>query len=101
MKTLPLLCLATAFLAGCGNIAAVKSFNTAYASPASGDTAAAVKTAYGAAASVGPHKYQGAPAEYITVWATRERSGPAARGIKYEIGMDGKVKSIKYLKFIA
>ena len=39
MKTLPLLCLATAFLAGCGNIAAVKSFNTSYASPASGETA--------------------------------------------------------------
>lgn len=39
MKTLPLLCLATALLTGCGNIAAVKSFNTPYASPASGDTA--------------------------------------------------------------
>lgn len=47
MKTLPLLCLATAFLAGCGNLAAVKSFNTPYASPASGDTARLRVTANG------------------------------------------------------
>ncbi|MDQ8030162.1 MAG: hypothetical protein REJ23_15655 [Brevundimonas sp.] len=59
-----------------------------------GDEASAIKAAYGAAAVVVPHKYESAPAEYITVWATSDRTGPAARGIKYEIGMDGKVKSI-------
>jgi hypothetical protein len=59
-----------------------------------GDEAAAVKAAYGASAVVTPHKYQGAPAEYVTVWATGDRTGPNARGIKYEIGEDGKVSSI-------
>lgn len=39
MKPLIPLGLAAALLAGCGNIAAVKSFNTQYASPSSGDTA--------------------------------------------------------------
>ncbi|WP_291834696.1 hypothetical protein [Brevundimonas sp.] len=59
-----------------------------------GDEAAAVKAAYGASAVVVPHKYEAAPAEYITVWATADHAGPAARGVKYEIGQDGKVKSI-------
>lgn len=59
-----------------------------------GDAASAVKAAYGAAAVVTPHKYQDAPAEYITVWATSDRTGPNARGIKYEIGADGNVSSI-------
>ncbi|WP_420469614.1 hypothetical protein [Brevundimonas sp. FT23042] len=59
-----------------------------------GDEAAAVKAAYGAAAVVVPHKYEAAPAEYITVWATADHTGPAARGIKYEIGGDGRVRAI-------
>jgi hypothetical protein len=59
-----------------------------------GDTAAAVKAAYGSAAVVVPHKYEDAPAEYIIVWATPDHTGPTARGIKYEIGQDGKVKAI-------
>lgn len=59
-----------------------------------GDQASAVKAAYGAAAEVSGHKYEAAPAEYITVWATSDHGGHAARGIKYEIGQDGRVKSI-------
>lgn len=59
-----------------------------------GDEASAVKAAYGAAGVVVPHKYEAAPAEYITVWATPDHTGPGARGIKYEIGQDGKVKAI-------
>lgn len=59
-----------------------------------GDTAAAVKQAYGSAARVSPHKYVDAPAEYITVWTTDEDFGPAARGLRYEIGSDGRVQGI-------
>lgn len=59
-----------------------------------GDDASAVKAAYGASAVVVPHKYESAPAEYITVWATADHTSPAARGVKYDIGSDGKVKSI-------
>ena len=59
-----------------------------------GDTAAEVKGIYGAAAEVMAHKYAEPPAEYVTVWATAERQGPAARGLTYEIGADGRVESI-------
>lgn len=59
-----------------------------------GDPAAEVKRVYGAAAVVEPHKYAPAPAEYITVWSTTERRGPAARGLTYQIGADGRVQSI-------
>lgn len=59
-----------------------------------GDPAAEVKRVYGAAAEVMPHKYQAAPAEYVTVWSTTDHTGPAARGLKYEIGADGTVHSI-------
>lgn len=59
-----------------------------------GDTAARVKEAYGPLAVVEPHKYESAPAEYITVWATPNHDGADARGIKYEIGGDGRVQSI-------
>ncbi len=59
-----------------------------------GDTAAEVKRVYGPAADVIPHKYAGAPAEYITVWATTDRESAAARGLTYEIGPDGRVESI-------
>ncbi len=41
-----------------------------------GDTAEAVKTAYGAAAVASPHKYQDKPAEYITVWNGGPRKEP-------------------------
>jgi hypothetical protein len=58
-----------------------------------GDAAAAVKSAYGADAQVGLHKYSAAPAEYITVW-TKKPPAPDARGIVYEIGTDGRVQHI-------
>lgn len=64
-----------------------------------GDTAETVKTAYGAAATASPHKYQDKPAEYITVWDGGPRKEPyvqdeAARGIVYEIDGTGKVGAI-------
>lgn len=59
-----------------------------------GDPAAEVKRVYGAAAEVVPHKYVDAPAEYITVWSTADHQSPAARGLTYEIGQDGRVESI-------
>jgi hypothetical protein len=63
-----------------------------------GDGAAAIKTAYGAAATVSPHKYSAAPAEYITTWVSGGGTGyvqdPAARGISYHIGNDGRVQHV-------
>jgi hypothetical protein len=65
-----------------------------------GATAASVRAAYGAALQAGPHKYEEAPAEYLTVWA---KDGPradahetaaTARGIRYEIGGKGVVQAI-------
>ncbi len=63
-----------------------------------GDTPDAVKTAYGADAKATPHKYQEAPAEYITWW-TAPRAEPYvqdadARGFVYEIDGAGKVGAI-------
>ena len=64
-----------------------------------GDSAAAIKAAYGDLAVVSPHKYQDAPSEYVTVWsgAAPTPNTPApdtARGIVYEIGGDGTVTAI-------
>ena len=63
-----------------------------------GDTAARVKGAYGDQAQVSPHKYQDAPAEYITVWSRGGGDGyvqdEQARGIVYEISRDGAVMAI-------
>lgn len=64
-----------------------------------GDSAAAIKAAYGASAVAAPHKYASPPAEYITVWANRAPDAayvedPAARGIVYEIGEDGRVRRV-------
>jgi hypothetical protein len=64
-----------------------------------GDTAEAVKLAYGDAAKATPHKYQDKPAEYITAWAGGPRSEPyvedeAARGIVYEVDGTGKVGAV-------
>lgn len=65
-----------------------------------GDTAAAVKAAYGADAVASPHKYIGLPAEYIAAW-TNLRPAPDeyvqdanARGIVYETDAEGIVRSI-------
>lgn len=65
-----------------------------------GAEAAAVKAAYGPAAVASPHKYSSAPAEYVTVWSpptsgTAYVQDPDARGLVYEIGMDGRVSAIR------
>ncbi|MGV8929703.1 MAG: hypothetical protein ACOH1E_08115 [Brevundimonas sp.] len=63
-----------------------------------GDTAEAIKAAYGADAVSQPHKYVSAPAEDIFVWASGGPAtadayvqDPAARGIRYEINGEGRV----------
>ncbi|WP_332677915.1 hypothetical protein [Brevundimonas sp.] len=63
-----------------------------------GDQASAIKAAYGSAASASPHKYSEPPAEYITAWSSGGGAGyvqnPAARGISYHIGNDGRVQMV-------
>jgi len=60
-----------------------------------GDTGMAIKQAYGGAVFAQPHKYQSAPAEDLFVWSrggsTAYVTDPAARGLRYEVGGDGKV----------
>lgn len=65
-----------------------------------GDTAAAIKAAYGSSAQAMPHRYvEGG--EYITVWtagapanATAFVQNPNARGIRYETDAHGAVTAI-------
>ena len=63
-----------------------------------GDTATAIKAAYGPTATASPHKYADAPAEYITTWSVGGAAGyvqnPAARGISYHIGTDGRAERV-------
>lgn len=63
-----------------------------------GDTGMAIKQAYGGAVFAQSHKYQAAPAEDLFVWSrggsTTNVTDPAARGIRYEVGSDGKVMMI-------
>jgi hypothetical protein len=65
-----------------------------------GATAAEVRAAYGSAVQAGPHKYEEAPAEYLSVWAKdppKDERAPApatARGIVYEVGSKGVVQAI-------
>lgn len=65
-----------------------------------GATAAQVKAVHGKALRAEPHKYEEAPAEYLTIWAKdapRDEQSPAAptaRGIRFEVGAAGKVQSI-------
>ena len=63
-----------------------------------GDTAMAVKQAYGGAIVAQPHKSQPAPGEDLFAWArggsTNYVTDPSARGVRYEIGTDGKVMAI-------
>lgn len=59
-----------------------------------------LKARYGAAATVTPHKYEGAPSAYVTIWPGKPQlqgayvTDPTARGLVYEIGQDGKVAFI-------
>ena len=63
-----------------------------------GDTAMAIKESYGGAIVAQPHKYEPAPAEDLFAWSrggsTQYVTDPAARGVRYEVGADGKVKMI-------
>lgn len=59
-----------------------------------GDTAAEVRRVLGVGLVVEPHKYESAPAEYLTAWSNADHDSPAARGVKFTIGADGKVQSI-------
>jgi hypothetical protein len=65
-----------------------------------GGTAAAVRAAYGPALRAEPHKYEDAPAQYLTAWAKDSPKGAGAttpetaRGLRYVVGADGKVQSI-------
>ena len=63
-----------------------------------GSEAAAIKAAYGGGAIAQPAKYDPAPAEDLFVWAnggsTAYVTDPNARGVRYEIGADGKVKAV-------
>ena len=63
-----------------------------------GDTATAIKAAYGPTATASPHKYAEAPAEYITTWSVGGASGyvqnPSARGVAYHIGTDGRAERV-------
>lgn len=63
-----------------------------------GDTATAIKAAYGASAVSQPHKYSPPPAEDIFIWASGGPATPnayvqdtAARGVRYEIESTGRV----------
>lgn len=64
-----------------------------------GDAASAVRAAYGDRIRQMPHTYVDPPGEYLTVWTRGETDepytdNPDARGIRYEIGMDGNVEII-------
>lgn len=65
-----------------------------------GDDGEQLKARYGASATVTPHKYQGAPSAYVTLWPGKPQlrgayvTDPTARGLVYEIGQDGKVAFI-------
>ena len=63
-----------------------------------GDEASAIKAAYGTDATVEPHKYAAAPAEYITSWSVGGGpdfvQNPGARGIAYHIGTDGRAEQV-------
>jgi len=65
-----------------------------------GVAADAVRAAYGPAAiQAEPHKYEEAPAEYLTIWSkgggpVDQAPDPASLGIKYEVNSTGKVNSI-------
>lgn len=55
-----------------------------------GDRGSEVRAAYGADLDALPHKYRAVPAEYLTIW-TKPPPDPEARGVRYEIDVDGLV----------
>ncbi len=66
-----------------------------------GDAASAIKAKLGPRVTAEPHKYVDAPAEYLTVWQDGVTPGQggnvddaAARGVRYEVGENGRVNSI-------
>ena len=65
-----------------------------------GATPAQVRAAYGAAVEAEPHEYQDPPAEYLTIRAKGGNSAPGgvaepgSRGIRYEVGQEGRVETI-------
>ena len=73
------------------------SRNTEIATPDGlrvGDPAAVVLRTVGARAEIMPHKYEAAPARYITVWANAQ-DAKQRRGILYEIDGSDKVRAIR------
>ena len=63
-----------------------------------GADASAIKSTYGGGVIVQPAKYDPAPAQDLFVWAkggsTSYVTDPDARGVRYEVGTDGKVKAV-------
>lgn len=64
-----------------------------------GDTADAVRTAYGERVDAMPHHYAGPPAEYLDIWDGDARPGPEGdppnlRGIRFETDEERNVTSI-------
>ncbi len=63
-----------------------------------GSEGAAIKAAYGGGVIVQPSKYEPAPAQDLYVWAkggsTQYVADPEARGVRYEVGADGKVTAV-------
>lgn len=58
-----------------------------------GDPASKVREVHGDGLLATPHQYIAAPAEYLTAWKVAPPS-ENARGIRYEIGLDGRVMHI-------
>lgn len=58
-----------------------------------GDPASEVRSALGANVESVPHQYISSPGQYLTTWTGPAR-GKDARGIRYEIGGDGRVLHI-------
>lgn len=65
-----------------------------------GDDPAAIRAAYGDQGRWGLHAYESAPAGYFIVWSDKVRNSddyvedPAARGVVYEVGGEGRVKLV-------
>lgn len=58
-----------------------------------GDSEADVRAAY-PTLDEQAHAYEAVPAKYLTAWSGAARSTPDARGLRFEIGQDGRVSSI-------